>query len=103
MRLIPAYKYWRMWRRRWVPHTITNMPVLGDAGIYSFYPGKVATCGEGGVIVTHDRKTYESLLDIRNHGIDKMFGTNLRLAETSAAIGTVQMQKTGRVPFTEEN
>lgn len=62
-----------------------------EAGIYSFYPGKVATCGEGGVVVTHDREMRELLLDARNHGADVTDGTNLRLPEMSAAVGAVQM------------
>ena len=62
-----------------------------EAGIYSFYPGKVAACGEGGVVVTHDRGMRELLLDIRNHGADVTDGTNLRLPEMSAAVGAVQM------------
>ena len=66
-----------------------------EAGIYSFYPGKVATCGEGGVVVTHDHGMRDLLLDIRNHGADTTDGTNLRLPEMSAAVGAVQMGKLG--------
>jgi len=69
-----------------------------DLGCYSLYPGKVITSGEGGVIVTNNRKLYDKLLMIRNHGMihgydSKVFGLNLRLPEISAAIGRIQIKK----------
>jgi len=69
-----------------------------DLGCYSLYPGKVVTSGEGGIIVTNNRKLYDNLLMIRNHGMvhgydSKVFGLNLRLPETSAAIGKIQIKK----------
>ena len=66
---------------------------FGEAGIYSFYPGKVITTGEGGMVVTDNPELYERMLDIRNHGTNTMFGTNLRLPEMSAAIGHIQMSR----------
>lgn len=70
---------------------------LADVGCYSLYPGKVATAGEGGIIVTNDHKTYESLLAIRNHGNVRgtfaAFGINARMPEVSAAIASVQIEK----------
>lgn len=70
---------------------------LADVGCYSLYPGKVATAGEGGIIVTNDHKTYESLLAIRNHGNVRgtfaTFGINARMPEVSAAIACVQIEK----------
>lgn len=69
-----------------------------DLGCYSLYPGKVVTSGEGGIIVTNNRKLYDKLLMIRNHGMihgydSKVFGLNLRLPEISAAIGKIQIKK----------
>ena len=70
---------------------------LADLGCYSLYPGKVATAGEGGIVVTGDDKTHERLLALRNHGNTGdsfgTFGINLRMPEISAAIATVQMNK----------
>lgn len=70
---------------------------LAGVGCYSLYPGKVATAGEGGVVVTDDGATHESLLAIRNHGNTgsefERFGVNLRMPEVSAAIGAVQVDK----------
>ena len=69
-----------------------------DLGCYSLYPGKVITSGEGGIIVTNNKKYYERLLMIRNHGMvhgydSKIFGLNLRLPEISAAIAKIQIKK----------
>lgn len=70
---------------------------MADAGCYSLYPGKVATSGEGGVVVTGNDYTYERLLSLRNHGNGggafDTFGLNLRMPEVCAAIGAVQMGK----------
>jgi len=69
-----------------------------EMGCYSMYPAKVMTAGEGGFIVTDNKKLRDKLLMIRNHGMvhgydTKMFGLNFRLPEISAAIATVQMKK----------
>jgi len=69
-----------------------------DLGCYSLYPGKVMTSGEGGVIVTNNKKLHDKLQMIRNHGMvkgydSKIFGLNLRLPEISAAIAKVQLKK----------
>ena len=69
-----------------------------EMGCYSMYPAKVMTSGEGGFVVTSNKKFRDKLLMIRNHGMTrtnnpKTFGLNLRLPEISAAIATVQMKK----------
>ena len=69
-----------------------------EMGCYSMYPAKVMTAGEGGFIVTNNKKLRDKLLMIRNHGMVKgydtrIFGLNLRLPEISAAIATIQMKK----------
>ena len=73
---------------------------LSDAGCYSLYPGKVATSGEGGVVVTGSDDAYERLLSVRNHGSGgdafDTFGLNLRMPEVCAAVGAVQMGKLPR-------
>ena len=71
---------------------------FGDFGCYSLYPAKVITAGEGGFIVTNNKKSFEKLKMIRNHGMvhghdSKIFGLNLRLPEISAAIAKIQMKK----------
>jgi len=69
-----------------------------EMGCYSMYPAKVMTAGEGGFIVTNNKKLRDKLLMIRNHGMvhgydTRTFGLNLRLPEINAAIATVQMKK----------
>lgn len=69
-----------------------------ELGCYSLYPGKVMTSGEGGVIVTNNKKLYDKLQMIRNHGMvkgydSKIFGLNLRLPEINAAIAKIQIKK----------
>jgi dTDP-4-amino-4,6-dideoxygalactose transaminase len=71
---------------------------FGDLGCYSMYPAKVMTAGEGGLIVTNNKKLHEKLLMIRNHGMvqgndSRIFGLNLRLPEISAAIAKIQIKK----------
>ncbi|MDH3610181.1 MAG: DegT/DnrJ/EryC1/StrS family aminotransferase [Nitrosopumilus sp.] len=71
---------------------------FSDLGCYSMYPAKVMTAGEGGFIVTNNKKLHDKLLMIRNHGMlhgydTRTFGLNLRLPEISAAIATMQMKK----------
>jgi dTDP-4-amino-4,6-dideoxygalactose transaminase len=62
------------------------------------YPAKVMTSGEGGFVVTNNKKLRDKLLMIRNHGMihgydTRVFGLNLRLPEINAAIATIQMKK----------
>lgn len=69
-----------------------------EMGCYSMYPAKVMTSGEGGFVVTNNKKLRDKLLMIRNHGMvngynTKMLGLNLRLPEINAAIANVQMKK----------
>ena len=40
-----------------------------DVAIFSFHPVKHIACGEGGMITTNDKETYERLLGLRTHGI----------------------------------
>jgi len=62
------------------------------------YPAKVMTSGEGGFVATNNKKLYEKLRMIRNHGMlhgydTRIFGLNLRLPEISAAIAKIQIKK----------
>jgi len=65
-----------------------------EMGCFSMYPTKVMTSGEGGFIVTNNKKLRDKLLMIRNHGmLPRTFSLNLRLPEINAAIATIQMKK----------
>ncbi len=80
---------------------------LGDIGIFSLNYHKHIHCGEGGIIVTDDKKLAMKLRLIRNHAeavIDKkgyetkdelhnMLGFNYRMTEVEASIARVQLKK----------
>jgi perosamine synthetase len=44
---------------------------FGDAGVFSFHRTKTITSGEGGVIVTNNKKLFEKCYMLRDHGRDK--------------------------------
>jgi len=73
---------------------------LGVAGGFSFFPTKVLTTGEGGVITTNDESLYRKALMIRNHGKNPAMGNrmseighNQRMSEFTALLGIQQMKK----------
>ncbi len=75
--------------------------MLGDYGVYAFYPNKQITTGEGGVIVTADDQAAGLMRALRNQGRapgdtwlqHTYLGYNYRLDEMSAALGVAQMQR----------
>ena len=83
---------------------------LADMTTYSFHPVKQVTTGEGGAIVTTDKRLYEALISFRSHGITRdpakllqnrgpwyyeqqSLGYNYRLTDFQAALGTSQLKK----------
>lgn len=73
---------------------------FGIGGAFSFFPTKVVTTGEGGMITTSEEKVYRRALMIRNHGKNPEMGNrmsevghNQRLSEFTALLGVQQMQK----------
>lgn len=74
---------------------------LGDFGVFAFYPNKVITTGEGGVIITDDDKAANYMRALRNQGRapgdtwlqHTHLGYNYRIDEMSAALGRVQMSR----------
>lgn len=81
----------------------------GDVGVYSFYPVKHMTTGEGGMIITRDADLAARFGRTRAFGVDRtveertqagvydvtMLGLNYRMGELSAGLGLVQL---ARVP-----
>ena len=75
--------------------------MLGDYGIFAYYPNKQITTGEGGMIVTNDDQAANLMRALRNQGrapddtwLQHTFlGYNYRLDEMSAALGTAQMSR----------
>lgn len=75
---------------------------FGDAGVFAFYPNKQITTGEGGIILTDNKKIAEFCRSSANQGrknIDGkwlehvMQGYNYRLDEMSSALGICQMKR----------
>lgn len=72
-----------------------------DIAIYSFYPNKLITTGEGGMLVTTNKKTYEIAKKIRSQGVKKnadeyihdVIGYNYRMNSLSAALGRSQLSR----------
>lgn len=82
--------------------TIDGQPAgsLGDVGCFSFYPTKVMTAGEGGMITTDDSKVAEKAQVFRDQGKESFnsntiveLGSNWRLPEINAAIGMTQLDR----------
>jgi perosamine synthetase len=72
--------------------------VFADAACWSLYASKNMTTGEGGVVTTDDDEIAETVRLIRTHGekakyASLMLGTNYRMSEVQAAIGSVQLEK----------
>jgi len=71
---------------------------IGDIGVFSFYPTKNMTTGEGGIITTNDKGVAEKAGRLRNHGQEQRYeheilGYNYRMTNIAAAIGLVQLKK----------
>jgi dTDP-4-amino-4,6-dideoxygalactose transaminase len=69
---------------------------FGDAGCFSFYPTKVMTSGEGGMIITNMERVYEESRCLRTCGqnVDRqavILGYNWRLSEMAAIVGKHQL------------
>jgi dTDP-4-amino-4,6-dideoxygalactose transaminase len=70
---------------------------FGDAGCFSFYPTKVMTTCEGGMIITNNSKLAEEACCLRTVGQDAerkavMLGHNWRLNEMAAVVGKHQLE-----------
>lgn len=70
---------------------------LGDVGAFSFYPTKIMTSGEGGIITTNNSKIAEAARYMRNQGLNKiqlmiMIGHNWRMSEITAIIANNQLK-----------
>jgi len=81
--------------------------LLGDAGVFSFYPAKHITTGEGGILITKNKKILNRIKLLKSLGINKTFlerktpgiydaievGFNYRMSEIHASIGVKQIEK----------
>jgi len=79
----------------------TPVGAFGIAGVFSFYPTKNMTSGEGGMITTFSEVVDRQCRLLRNQGMEKryvneIFGFNNRMTDVHAAIGRVQLRKLAR-------
>ena len=88
----------------------THAGLIGDAGVFSFYPIKHITTAEGGMIILKDKSLENKLKKAKAFGIDKThserktqgiyeamdLGFNYRMSEIHAAIGIEQLKKLPR-------
>jgi dTDP-4-amino-4,6-dideoxygalactose transaminase len=72
---------------------------FGDAGAISFFTTKVMTTGEGGMITTKNRKSFDKIYSLRQFGFmknkllhDKVSG-NYKLNEFSALLGLIELKR----------
>jgi perosamine synthetase len=73
---------------------------LGDIATVSFYPNKQVTAGEGGMVLTNDKKLADRCRHLRNLCFDnerrfihEELGWNFRMSNVQAAIGVAQLER----------
>ena len=82
-----------------------------DMTVLSFHPVKIITTGEGGMVLTNNKRLYDALVLCRSHGITRNpdlmtedshgpwyyqqvdIGYNYRLTDLQAALGVSQLQR----------
>lgn len=73
---------------------------FGDAAIFSFFPNKLITTGEGGMAIFRDDETLERARILRDHGMrpgkrywHDAVGFNYRMTNLQAAVGCAQLER----------
>lgn len=73
---------------------------FGDISTFSFYPNKLITTGEGGMIVTDDPQLAEACRSLRNlcfqphkRFVHDRLGWNMRMSNLQAAVGVAQLER----------
>lgn len=77
-----------------------NAGNIGDISCFSFYPTKIMTTAEGGMLLCSDEELYEKANSLRNRGRDmsaqseiySRLGTNNRMTEFAALLGISQFK-----------
>jgi len=86
---------------------------MGKLGCFSFYPTKVITTGEGGMITTNNSTLYKKIKSLRSHGMSilpserekkatwkydiKELGFNYRLDEIRSSLGLSQLKRLNQI------
>jgi len=86
-----------------------HVGLFGDAAIFSFYPVKHITTGDGGMFVSRHKAFADQVAKARAFGVDRTFaersipgmydvptlGINYRLSDINSAIGRKQLERIG--------
>lgn len=88
-----AQAFGSTWKNQW-------LGTFGEIGSYSFSTPKVITTGQGGALVTNDKKLYEKIIRIKDFGRlnrntqdHDAIGYNFKFTDILAAVGIAQMKK----------
>lgn len=82
--------------------TYKNLPCgsFGTISTFSFYPNKHITTGEGGMVLTDDKRLAERCCSLRNlcfqpqkRFVHEELGWNLRMSNLQAALGVAQLER----------
>ena len=85
-----------------------SLGLIGKCGAISFDFGKIITTGEGGAIITNNKKIYNFSKEYHDHGHTnksyqrgndpaKIFGFNYRMTEIQGVIGKIQLMKLNKI------
>ena len=74
---------------------------IGDVGTFSFFPTKVMTTGEGGIITTNNKEIYEKMKSLKNFGrhiddggiIVNPDGNNFKINEFTGLLGSIECDR----------
>ena len=83
-----------------------HVGTIGDIGVFSFSTPKIISTGQGGMIITNNKKLYERCMELKDFGRSmgvkkkmmssfehKTIGYNFKFTEFQAAVGISQMKK----------
>ena len=77
---------------------------FGDISTFSFYANKHITTGEGGVLLTNNKKIYKKIIELRNLSFGKKdrfnhsdLGWNYRFTNIQAALGLSQIRRIKKI------
>ncbi|MFL9924593.1 DegT/DnrJ/EryC1/StrS family aminotransferase [Herbaspirillum lusitanum] len=73
---------------------------FGDISVFSFYPNKHITTGEGGMVLTDDEVIAKEIRSLRNlcfepprRFVHERLGWNMRMTNMQAALGVAQLER----------
>ena len=74
---------------------------IGEIACFSFFPTKVMTTGEGGIVSTNNKKYYETMKSIKNFGRDikdagiivNNDGNNFKINEFTGLLGSIECDR----------